>query len=138
MNSYFLIVTLHVAVVILGLGPVTVLVIATSGSPPTPFPYDHIARLMRVTAWSLLTVFVTGAAAIAMTHGAMGEGLWMRLSFGLFLFLGFLHGIGRRLLRRAQSLVPPAQPSGSLRWIFRIMSVVIVTITWLMEAKPWW
>lgn len=138
MTPYSLIVALHVVVVILGLGPITVLVIATSGSPPAPFPYDRVTRLMRFTAWSLVAVFATGAAAIAMTHGAMGEGLWMKVSFGLFLFLGFLHGLGRRLLRRARCLTPPAPPPASLRWIFRIMSVVVATITWLMEAKPWW
>jgi hypothetical protein len=138
MNPYSFILTLHVVAVILGLGPVIVLVLATSGSPPTPFPYDRIARLMRVTTFSLLAVFASGAAVIAMSHGAMAEGLWMKASFGLFLFLGILHALGRRLLGKAQRTAPLAPPPSSLRWVFRIMCVLIAMITWLMEAKPWW
>ncbi len=138
MNSYSLIVSLHVIAVILGLGPVSVLVIATSGALPTPYPYDRIGRLMRFSVRGLLAVLATGAAAIAMTHGAMGEGLWMKASFGLFLLLGFLHGLGRRLLGKAQQDPSQAPPPVAVRWIFRSMCVVIVMITWLMEAKPWW
>jgi hypothetical protein len=93
---------------------------------------------MRITAWSLPAVLATGAAAIALTHGAMGESTWMKISFLLFLFLGFLHVLGRRILHKAAAVTPPAPPPRSLAWTFRTMAVVIAAITWLMEAKPWW
>lgn len=138
MNSYSLVVSLHVIAIILGLGPVTTLVIATGGTPSPAFPYERIRRLMRITAWSLPAVLATGAAAIALTHGAMGESTWMKISFLLFLFLGFLHVLGRRILHKAAAVTPPAPPPRSLAWTFRTMAVVIAAITWLMEAKPWW
>jgi hypothetical protein len=140
MNSYSLLVCLHVITAILGLGPLTALAVATTWSPSTPstpFPYERIVRLMQIVGWSLLGLLVTGCVIIAMTHGALGETRWMRISFGLFVVLGFLHGMSRRLLRRAHRATPPAPLPKLFGRILWAMCTVVATITYLMEAKPW-
>jgi hypothetical protein len=136
MNSYALVVGLHVITAIFGLGPLTALAVVTTWPSSTPFPQDRLARLMRIVGWSLLGVLATDCVMIAMTHGALGETRWMKGSFVLFLFLGFLHGLARRQLRRAQRATPPAPPAKALSRILWAMCVVVATITYLMEAKP--
>jgi uncharacterized membrane protein len=96
---------------------------------------------MRLVTWSLVAVFATGAAVIALTHGALGETRWMKASFALFLLLGFLHGMARRQLRLAQQSdsIPTASnlPGKALNRILWAMCAVVAAITWLMESKPW-
>lgn len=135
MTLYSLLVSLHVITAILGLGPLTILALATSSGAPTSPPVERIAQLLRLTGWSLLAMFLTGAGLIALTHGELGKTGWVRVSFGLFLLLGALHGISRRRLSRARSATPPLAPVlGALPWA---MCAVVAAITYLMEAKPW-
>lgn len=144
MNPYLYptIVFLHVATVILGLGPLTALLLATRGSEHAPFSLDRTAQLLRIVGWSLPGVLLTGAAVIALTHGALGEPRWMKLSFFLFLLLGALHGLARRTLRKLQTTdtaitaTAPSSPTAPLHRIAWAMSALVVLITWLMEAKP--
>jgi hypothetical protein len=82
-------------------------------------------------------MFLTGAILIAFTHGALGEMLWLRVSFGLFLLLGFLHGLARRQLKKARQSPATAFPSKALGQILWSMCAVTAAITYLMEAKPW-
>ena len=137
MNAYSSVVCLHVITAVLGLGPLTALAVVTTWPSSTPFPPERVTQLMRIVGWSLLGMFVTGAVIIAMTRGALGETPWMRASFALFLFLGFLHGMARRQLRRAQRATPFVLPAKSLSRILWAMCVLVATITYLMEAKPW-
>ena len=140
MNPYLYptIVFLHVATVILGLGPLTALLLSTTRSGAATFSLDRTAQLLRIVGWSLPGVLLTGAAIIALTHGALGETRWMKLSFFLFLALGALHGLARRALRKMQTAIPaPASFSTApLHRITWVMSALVVLITWLMEAKP--
>lgn len=133
---YSAIVCLHVITAILGLGPLTGVAIATTGHSSELFPWDHLTRLMRIAGWSLVGMLVTGAGLIAMTHGALGDTGWMRVSFALFLFLGFLHGLAMRQLRRGRSATPPSTPANSLSRILWTMCAVVAAIAYLMEAKP--
>lgn len=134
MNLYSTVVFLHVLTAIFGLGPLIVLAAATSAPPEAAWPLERVAGLMRLAGWSLAGMFVTGAAIIALTHGALGETKWMRVSFGLFLGLGVLHGIARRKLRRAKESGGAAAGLKALLWT---MCAVVAGITYLMEAKPW-
>ena len=142
MNPYLYptIVFLHVTTVILGLGPLTVLLLSTGRSDAETFSLPRTAQLLRIVGWSLPGILVTGAAIIALTHGALGETRWMRVSFFLFLLLGALHGFARRTLRKLQTASSALSASSSsirpLRRIAWAMSALVVLITWLMEAKP--
>ena len=144
MNPYLYptIVFLHVTAVILGLGPLTALLLSTGRSDAETFSLPRTAQLLRIVGWSLPGILVTGAAIIALTHGALGETRWMRVSFFLFLLLGALHGFARRTLRKLQTTTSSSALSTSsssirpLRLIAWAMSALVVLITWLMEAKP--
>jgi hypothetical protein len=136
MNLYSTVVSLHVVTAILGLGPLTVLAVVTALRPPAPAPLGLIGSLLRIVGWSLLGMFVSGAALIALTHGVLGETGWMRVSFALFLVLGFLHGQVRRQLRRAQQAPSPAVLAKSLPRMLWAMCAMVATVTYLMEAKP--
>lgn len=133
MTLYSLLVFLHVVTAIFGLGPLAVLAVGSSGGW---LPLTRTAQLLRLTGLSLLGMFITGAGLIALTHGALGGTGWVRVSFGLFLVLGFLHGMSRRQLRKAQAAAAPAAGSafGGLLWA---MCAITAVITYLMEAKPW-
>jgi len=137
MNLYSTIVFLHVITAILGLGPLTVLALGCSRPAPVPIPWDRLAQLLRLIAWSLAGMFATGAILIALTHGALGETKWVRASFGLFLVLGALHGVARRQLRKLRNASPPPARLSGLAVIFASMCAVTAAITYLMEAKPW-
>jgi uncharacterized membrane protein len=130
MNLYSTVVFLHVITALFGLGPLIVLALASSGPETSWMPQAPFVRLLRLTGWSLAAMFVTGALLIALTRGALGQTGWMRVSFGLFLLLGFLQGMTRRQLRKAY-------PNPTLRPFLWAMCAVVAAITYLMEAKPW-
>ena len=141
MNSYSILVCLHVITAILGLGPLTALAVMTSRNGTAPLPLERIAGLLRIVGWSLAGVLASGAGIIATTHGVLGEVRWVRVSFALFVLLGALHGLARRQLRRAAlsgggATAADHAPARALNWILWAMCVVVAAITWLMEAKP--
>jgi len=76
-------------------------------------------------------MLVTGAGLIAMTHGTLGDTGWMRMSFALFLFLGLLHGLATRQLRRGKRAMPPGAPANSLSRILWTMCAVVAAIAYL-------
>jgi uncharacterized membrane protein len=115
----------------------TTLAVVTTWPSSAPFPPTRIESLLALVRWSLVAMFVTGAALIALTRGALSETGWMRVSFALFLLLGFLHAMATRQLRRAHREMPPAPPSPSLSRILWAMCTLVMAITFLMEAKPW-
>jgi uncharacterized membrane protein len=135
MNLYSSFVFLHVITAIFGLGPLAFLAAASSRTGANWVPPDRFGRILNGVGVSLAAMFVTGAILIAFTHGALGETGWMRVSFGLFLFLAFLHGMARRQVRKMTGTA--AQPSATLRALLWAMCAVTAAITYLMEAKPW-
>lgn len=137
MNTYSAVVWLHVVTAILGLGPLTTLAVVTTWPSSPPFPPERIAQFLRIMGWSLLGVLVSGCVIIALTRGALGHTQWMRVSFGLFLLLGFLQGRARRVLRRVPRTAPAVPLPKSLSRILWAMCAVVAAITYLMEAKPW-
>jgi hypothetical protein len=138
MNLYSTIVSLHVITAILGLGPLALLAAVVTRAPAGGLPLDRGLNMMRWIGWSLAGMFATGAAIIALTHGALGETRWMRVSFALFVVLGALHGLARRRLKRALEAENRAAAEiarlGPLLWT---MCALVAAITYLMEAKPW-
>src|SRR5882757_3241468 len=136
MNLYSTLVFLHVITAILGLGPLTLLATLPSGSGSNASPLENAAWVLRLVGRSLIGIFITGAAIIAMTHGALGQTGWMKAAFALFLFLGFLHAMARRQLRKARESSSNILPT-PLRPIAWSMCAVTAAITYLMEAKPW-
>ncbi len=137
MTLYSTFVFLHVATAILGLGPLTVLAVIASGPAARSFTVDRFLQFLRVVGASWAGMFVTGAILIAFTHGALGETRWLRVSFGLFLLLGFLYGMARRQLRKARQSPAPVFPHKALSQILWSMCATTAAITYLMEAKPW-
>jgi len=136
MSLYPFLVGLHVITAILGLGPLLALAVLTTRSAATPWPPDRLGSLLRLAGWSLVVMLASGAGLIALTRGALGETGWMRVSFALFLVLGFLHGLARRRFRRwAQAKETSTAPA--LAPIFWSMCALVTVITYLMEAKPW-
>lgn len=136
MNLYSLSVFLHVLTAILGLGPLTVLAIASS-TPAPAMPLAPFVQLLRLVGWSLAAMLVTGVLIIAQTHGALGKTGWVRVSFGLFLILGALQGIVRRRLKRMAAATPSAALPRGLSPLLWTMCALVGAITYLMEVKPW-
>lgn len=136
MNLYSTSVFLHVLAAILGLGPLTTLAVVSS-SRSLSIPSERFDQLLRIVGWGLLTMLVTGVLIIAQTRGALGRTGWVRVSLGLFVILGALHGVVRRRLKRSQA-VPSAgavpRGVGLLLWT---KCMLVAAITYLMEAKPW-
>ena len=136
MNLYPLLVGLHVITAILGLGPLLALAVLTTGPAAPPWPPARLGSLLRLAGWSLLVMLASGAGLIALTHGVLGETGWVRVSFALFLVLGFLHGQARRRFRQwTQAKEAPVAPA--LAPILWGMCALVAVITYLMEAKPW-
>jgi uncharacterized membrane protein len=135
MNAYLSLVSLHVAAAIFGLGPLSVLALSASRISALA-DVERMARQLRIIRVSLLVMFTTGAGLIAMTRGALGETGWMRVSFGLFVVLGILHGVAYRRVRRALGVSPFVEPRATAPMLWAML-LLVLAITYLMEAKPW-
>lgn len=136
MNLYSTSVFLHVLTAILGLGPLTALAVVSS-SPTPAMPPERFAQLLRVVGWSLAAMLVTGVLIVAQTHGALGKTGWVRVSLGLFVVLGALHGTVRRRLKRSRDTAPSVALPQGLSPLLWAMCALVGAITYLMEAKPW-
>jgi uncharacterized membrane protein len=136
MNLYSTSVFLHVLAAILGLGPLTALAVASS-SPTPSMPVERFAQLLRIVGWSLMALLVTGVLIIAQTRGALGQTGWVRVSFGLFVMLGALHGLVRRRLKSSRDATPSIALPRGLSPLLWVMCALVAAITYLMEAKPW-
>lgn len=136
MNLYSTSVFLHVLAAILGVGPLTTLAIVSSSSTPS-LPVEKFAQLLRIVGWSLGAMLVTGILIVAQTQGALGKSGWVRVSLGLFLVLGALHGVVRRRLKRSREAAPSSALPRGLSPLLWAMCGLVAAITYLMEAKPW-
>ena len=134
MNTYSIILDLHVITAILGVGPLAAATVLTAaGSSPQPLA---LRRVMRFVIWSLAAMLVTGVALVALSHGALRDAWWIRISTILFLLLGFLHVRVSRSLRNAGAAIEAV----SMRRINRTllgMCLCVAAIAYLMQAKPW-
>jgi hypothetical protein len=145
MNAYTFLVSVHVIVALLGLGPLMALALLTrrpplaAGAPrtlPPEMALRAFLRLLRVSQVSLGLMFGTGATLIALVHGAFGQQRWMMVSVALFVVLGGAAGLTQRRLKKA--LTPagsPAHVEQAHRFLVG-MCVLVAIIAWLMQAKP--
>jgi hypothetical protein len=141
MNVYLVALVTHVLVAILGLGSVVsvALMAATvrrSGRGAVEAAL-WIRPLLRLSAFSLAGMLLTGVVMIAVAGGGFHGAWWLRGSVLLLLVTGALHARARRALK-----VEPATDRDAriaLQRVERIayaMSLLIATITVLMELKP--
>lgn len=145
MSLYSLIVSLHVIVAILGVGTLPALALLTRRPPlpagaPRPLPPEPalrvFGRLLRLAQVSLALMLVTGAAIIALVHGAFGRQGWMIASVVLFVLVGAATGIAHTQLRKALA------SAGSVAHLERAHRLIVAAsagvglIAWLMESKP--
>ncbi|HVU25096.1 MAG TPA: hypothetical protein VHE13_13295 [Opitutus sp.] len=145
MNLYSFVVSVHVAVAILGLGPLATLALLTSprrraagaprGMPPAP-ALKALLRLTRVSQLSLLPMIGTGTVLVVMVHGAFARQKWMMVSGALLVLLGAGTFLVRRYLKQALA------PAGTIDHLARAhrallgLAALVAAITWLMESKP--
>ena len=134
MNTYSIVLSLHVITAILGLGPLAAVTILTASG--LPLPLLPLQRIMRLVIWSLLIMLITGCVLAGLVRGAFEHAWWLRLSVIIFFILGFLHSRVRRALRAAGPTLDP----DLMRRVNRVlwaMCLCVGTITYLMQAKPW-
>jgi hypothetical protein len=145
MSSYTLIVSLHVIVAILGLGPLMALALLTRRPPLStgtlrPLPPEPalraFLRVLRTSQACLALMLATGAILVAMTHGAFGRQLWMIVSVVLFVALGAGTGLAQSCLKQA------LKPGAAIVHVERahkllvLMCAIVGAVAWLMQTKP--
>jgi hypothetical protein len=127
MNVYLVALVTHVLVAILGLGSVVSVALMAAMVRP----------LLRVSAFSLAGMLLTGVVMISYAGGAFHQAWWLRSSVLLLVVTGALHARARRALK-----AEPASEHDARLAIQRVeriayaMSFLIATITVLMELKP--
>jgi hypothetical protein len=140
MNLYLVALATHVVVAILGLGSVVSVAIIAAvvrRSGHVTEASTWIRPLLRVSAFSLAGMLITGVVIIAAAGGGYHRAWWLRLSVLLLVVTGALHGLARRALKREPANEQEARLV--LQRVERIaygMSTLIATITVLMELKP--
>jgi uncharacterized membrane protein len=141
MNLYSSALVLHVVVAVLGLGSILSIAIfavmarRTGRDPADVLP--SLQPLLRVSAFSLATMLVTGILLDVAAKGAFHEEWWFRGSALLLIAAGALHGGARRTVRL--DFAKQADGNAAMRRIERLayaMCAVIAGITVLMEVKP--
>jgi cytochrome bd-type quinol oxidase subunit 2 len=121
---YSVVVALHVVSFAFCAGPVLAITLAGGGiSPPAA------QRLVRVASFALLALLITGGYAAAVTGGAFFHTWWLRLSLLLFLVIGALLGLLRRLSRQPDS-------GSAMRTLGWVITVALALVVYLMEGKP--
>jgi hypothetical protein len=145
MSLYSFIVSIHVVVAILGIGPLMALALLTRRPPlqpgiSRPMPPEPalkaFLRLLRLSQISLGLMLGTGATLVAMVHGVFGRQAWMMVSVVLFLLVGAGTGLAQVYFK---TLLTPAGAIVHVERAHRILlsqCALVATIAWLMEAKP--
>jgi uncharacterized membrane protein len=141
MSLYLVALATHVLVAILGLGSVVSVALMAATVRRTGRGAAEAARwirpLLRVSAFSLAGMLVTGVLIIYGAGGGFHRAWWLRVSVLLLVVTGALHGLARRALKRE-----PANDHDArlvLQRVERIaygMTTLIGTIAVLMELKP--
>jgi dipeptide/tripeptide permease len=126
--------SIHVVTAILGVGQLAAAAVLTAFGPAAPVkPLQLILRFVIV---SLGLMLASGVGLEALTHGAHAETVWFRLSFALFVVVGFLHSRVRRILRHAGES-PDQDAMRRANRILWAMCLCVAAITFLMQSKPW-
>jgi uncharacterized membrane protein len=141
MNVYLVALVTHVLVAILGLGSVVSVALMAAMVRRTGRGAAEasvwIRPLLRVSAFSLAGMLLTGVVMISYAGGAFHRAWWLRSSVLLLVVTGALHARARRALK-----AEPASEHDARLAIQRVeriayaMSFLIATITVLMELKP--
>ena len=141
MSLYLVALMAHVLVAILGLGSVVSVALMAATVRRTGRGAAEAATwirpLLRVSAFSLAGMLVTGVIIIAAAGGGYHRAWWLRLSVLLLVVTGAMHGLARRTLK-----AEPANDHEARLVLHRVeriaygMSTLIATITILMELKP--
>jgi hypothetical protein len=145
MSLYPFLVSVHVIVAVLGLGPLVALALLTKRPPipagaTRPVPPEAalraFARVLRVSQASLGLMLITGITLVALTHGVFGRQLWMITSIILFFAVGSATGMAQGNLKKALgSPTPIAHVERAHRFLLGACGLVAV-IAWLMQTKP--
>ena len=145
MSLYSFLVSIHVVVAILGLGPLMALALLTKRPPlpvaaPRPVPPEPalraFARILRVSQASLGLMLITGITLVAMTHGIFGRQLWMITSVILFLALGASPGLAQSNFKMALGSTTPIMHVERAHHFLLAACGLVVVIAWLMQTKP--
>jgi uncharacterized membrane protein len=141
MNVYLVALVAHVLIAILGLGSVVSVAMMAATVRRTGRGAAEAAAwirpLLRLSAFSLAGMLLTGITMISVAGGGFHRAWWVRLSVLLLVVTGALHARARRALK-----TEPANDQEAklvLQRVERIayaMSTLIATITVLMELKP--
>jgi hypothetical protein len=141
MNLYLVALLTHVLVAILGLGSVVSVALMAATVRRTGRGAAEVSMwirpLLRLSAFSLAGMLVTGIVMVSVAGGAFHSAWWLRGSVLLLVVTGALHARARRALR-----TPPANDDEARIVLWRVeriaygMSSLIATITVLMELKP--
>lgn len=141
MNVYLVALVTHVLVAILGLGSVVSVAIMAAMVRRTGHGAAEVSvwirPLLRLSAFSLAGMLLTGIAIIAAAGGGYHRAWWLRASVLLLVVTGALHARARRALKTEPASEHDARLA--LQRVERIayaMSLLIATITVLMELKP--
>lgn len=142
---YTLLVSLHVIVAVLGLGPLPALALLTKRPPvpagaPRPLPPEAAlrayGRVLCVSQIGLGLMLVTGGILVAMTHGAFAHQAWMAISVVLFLVAGAGTGLAQSQRRKALAQAGSIAHVEHAHQLLLATCGVVAVIVWLMQAKP--
>jgi uncharacterized membrane protein len=138
MDARSILLVIHVATAVVGLGPITAIaVLATRSRTATPDSLSGLARLVDLASWSLGLMILTGIGLLYVSGWALASFWWLRVGFLLVLVIGALLGISRGALRKAKA--DPARVPAALgrvtvlAWLAVLTATVIVV---LMVGKP--
>jgi hypothetical protein len=141
MSLYLIALLTHVLVAILGLGSVVAIGLmaktARRNGGNAAEAAAWLRPLLRLSAFSLAGMLITGITMIAVAGGGFHGAWWLRASVILLVVTGAINGRARRALR-----AQPADEHESRAVLWRVermaygMSSLIATITVLMELKP--
>jgi hypothetical protein len=122
---YLVALAVHVVSAILGSGQVLGLAFAAGAAQPDA---QLLKVLVSTTRWSLVLVFLSGVAMLAVTGGAYAHETWLRASFVVYVLIGGLIGLMLRALK--------AQAYPRLRRLAFAASALVAVAATLMETKP--
>jgi hypothetical protein len=146
MAFYGLLLSSHIIVAVLGLGPIAALALLTKRPPlpkgvPRPMPPEAALRafskVLRLSQISLVLMILTGGTLMGLSHGVFSHAAWLVASALLTFFgLGTFSGVAHRNLRRAASAAGTIEQVQSAHVCLLWMCLIMAVVVWLMQAKP--
>jgi len=122
----------HFVTMVLGLGQVIAIAVLTAA----PLADRRLlTRLVSFVSWSVPIVFLTGVGLVALATNHPEEHWWLRGVALLTVYLGYLSGTSKRVLRKAADPVEQDRLSLLRRkaWTMGATTVVIIV---LISVKP--